>query len=264
MVRWWGGSWEDANTICWLVGQGHPSEKYGPSIGMISNPIYGKIKNGNQTTNQLKVSINDTRGWIPAYSSHDWRITPEESPELANHAQPRCHCALQHPPHRLFLAPPRWTKLGGDWLYSVWGSLESTRAEWPKEFRASELWHHDGRLVLTSSPQQNDGTRQKPPSQFSGILHFKQAQISHKLLMSPTSLPISVESRRIQMLETSRFQPPFLHGGATGWSPRRSPDKFSHEFCQFCPKNVHELVRLICLIAPRLVGQTKRVDGWTG
>ena len=33
----------------WL---GHPSEKYGPSIGMISNPIYGKIKNGNQTTNQ--------------------------------------------------------------------------------------------------------------------------------------------------------------------------------------------------------------------
>ena len=34
----------------WL---GHPSEKY-ESIGMISNPIYGKIKNGNQTTNQSK------------------------------------------------------------------------------------------------------------------------------------------------------------------------------------------------------------------
>ena len=33
----------------WL---GHPPEKYGPSIGMISNPIYAKIKNGNQTTNQ--------------------------------------------------------------------------------------------------------------------------------------------------------------------------------------------------------------------
>ena len=33
----------------WLVGQGHPSEKY-ESVGMMSNPIYGKIKNGNQTT----------------------------------------------------------------------------------------------------------------------------------------------------------------------------------------------------------------------
>ena len=33
----------------WLV---HPSEKYGPSIGMIRNPIYGKIEMF-QTTNQL-------------------------------------------------------------------------------------------------------------------------------------------------------------------------------------------------------------------
>ena len=34
----------------WL---GHPSEKYGPSSGMIRHPILmGTLKNGNQTTNQ--------------------------------------------------------------------------------------------------------------------------------------------------------------------------------------------------------------------
>ena len=37
----------------WLVGQGHPSEKY-ESIGMMDIPnILGQIKNGHQTTNQM-------------------------------------------------------------------------------------------------------------------------------------------------------------------------------------------------------------------
>ena len=36
----------------WLV-VGPPLWKIWKSIGMISNPIYGKIKNGNQTTNQV-------------------------------------------------------------------------------------------------------------------------------------------------------------------------------------------------------------------
>ena len=37
----------------WLVGQGHPSEKYDfVNWDDDSNPIYWKIKNGNQTTNQ--------------------------------------------------------------------------------------------------------------------------------------------------------------------------------------------------------------------
>ena len=36
---------------CWLV-VGPPLWNIWKSIGMISNPIYGKIKNGNQTTNQ--------------------------------------------------------------------------------------------------------------------------------------------------------------------------------------------------------------------
>ena len=35
----------------WLVGQGHPSEKYERQLGWLF-PIYGKIENGNQTTNQ--------------------------------------------------------------------------------------------------------------------------------------------------------------------------------------------------------------------
>ena len=42
--------------ICWLVVFRHPSEKY-ESIGMIRNPRYGKIKNGNQTTNQMNIEI---------------------------------------------------------------------------------------------------------------------------------------------------------------------------------------------------------------
>ena len=38
----------------WLVGQGHPSEKYEfVNWDDVCNPIYGKIKNGNQTTNQV-------------------------------------------------------------------------------------------------------------------------------------------------------------------------------------------------------------------
>ena len=41
-----------SNSSIYLVGGLNPSEKY-ESIGMISNPIYGKIKNGNQTTNQI-------------------------------------------------------------------------------------------------------------------------------------------------------------------------------------------------------------------
>ena len=36
----------------YLIAGLNPSEKY-ESIGMIRNPIYGKIKNGNQTTNQI-------------------------------------------------------------------------------------------------------------------------------------------------------------------------------------------------------------------
>ena len=40
--------------LCWLV-VGPPLWKIWKSIGMISNPIDGKIKNGNQTTNQLCV-----------------------------------------------------------------------------------------------------------------------------------------------------------------------------------------------------------------
>ena len=40
----------------WLVVFRHPSEKY-ESIGMIRNPRYGKIKNGNQTTNQMNIEI---------------------------------------------------------------------------------------------------------------------------------------------------------------------------------------------------------------
>ena len=40
----------------WL---GHPSGKIWKSIGMIRNPIYGKIKNGNQTTNQMVMTWGD-------------------------------------------------------------------------------------------------------------------------------------------------------------------------------------------------------------
>ena len=42
LLKWTSSGW-------WL---GHPSEKIWKSVGMISNPIYGKIKNGNPTTNQ--------------------------------------------------------------------------------------------------------------------------------------------------------------------------------------------------------------------
>ena len=49
------------------MGQGHPSEKYGPSIGMMKFPIYGKIKHGNQTTNQNIISKQQP---IPLMSSH--------------------------------------------------------------------------------------------------------------------------------------------------------------------------------------------------
>ena len=45
--------------IVWLVGQGHPSEKWwSSSIGMIIATQYmGKITNGNQTTNQMYIQI---------------------------------------------------------------------------------------------------------------------------------------------------------------------------------------------------------------
>ena len=47
-----------AKTTGWWLG--HPSEKY-ESIGMIRNPIYGKIKNGNQTTNQTNMCFGDVK-----------------------------------------------------------------------------------------------------------------------------------------------------------------------------------------------------------
>ena len=40
----------------WLVGQGHPSETYESQLGWLFL-IHGKIKNGNQTTNQLWMNV---------------------------------------------------------------------------------------------------------------------------------------------------------------------------------------------------------------
>ena len=40
----------------WLVGGLNPSEKYESHLGWLF-PIYGKIKNGNQTTNQMKITF---------------------------------------------------------------------------------------------------------------------------------------------------------------------------------------------------------------
>ena len=53
----WRGLCQKRKPGWWL---GHPSEKY-ESIGMISNPIYGKIENGNQTTNQKRSALFRTR-----------------------------------------------------------------------------------------------------------------------------------------------------------------------------------------------------------
>ena len=53
-IRGWNGSevqLEVPVVHCWLVVQ-PPLWKIWTSIGMIRNPIYGTIKNGNQTTNQ--------------------------------------------------------------------------------------------------------------------------------------------------------------------------------------------------------------------
>ena len=49
------------NFIFWLV-VGPPLWKIWKSIGMISNPIYGKIKNGNQTTNQSSLDLLRSAG----------------------------------------------------------------------------------------------------------------------------------------------------------------------------------------------------------
>ena len=49
-------------TVFWLV-VGPTLWKIWKSVGMISNPIYGKIKNGNQTTTILKVTVFIAR-WI--------------------------------------------------------------------------------------------------------------------------------------------------------------------------------------------------------
>ena len=50
----------------WLV-VGPPLWKIRKSIGMIRNPIYGKIKNGNQTTNQWYLDVSEN-GDTPANS----------------------------------------------------------------------------------------------------------------------------------------------------------------------------------------------------
>ena len=51
--NWWECAIIDHHN--WLV-VGPPLWKIWKSIGMISNPIYGKIKNGNQTTNQIRMT----------------------------------------------------------------------------------------------------------------------------------------------------------------------------------------------------------------
>ena len=54
----------------WLV-VGPPLWKIWTSIGMISNPIYGKIKHGNQTTNQISIYYMAYQStFIPTKCSH--------------------------------------------------------------------------------------------------------------------------------------------------------------------------------------------------
>ena len=48
-----------------------PLKNMSSSIGMISNPIYGKIKNGNQTTNQ-----KETLGCFVPFLIHDKQNSP--------------------------------------------------------------------------------------------------------------------------------------------------------------------------------------------
>ena len=67
-------AWTSINKNGWLV-VGPPLWKIWKSLGMMTFPIYGKIKHGNQTTNQMEVS-DAFRSHGGGPSHHPARVPP--------------------------------------------------------------------------------------------------------------------------------------------------------------------------------------------
>ena len=81
---------------CLVGGLGHPSEKYESQLGWLF-PIYGKIKNGNQTTNQLY------NGCLAHNSHQPVRTSPSTIPFRAF---PMVHLAVGHLTQSVPLSTP--------------------------------------------------------------------------------------------------------------------------------------------------------------
>ena len=61
----------------------HPSEKYESQLGWLF-PIYGKIKNGNQTTNQKNIGTLLKKSWTSAFQQQCLTLTEHVSQKQSN------------------------------------------------------------------------------------------------------------------------------------------------------------------------------------
>ena len=91
--------WEQGTARFWLV-VGPPLWKIWKSIGMMTFPIYGKIKNGNQTTNQDLMALSLSLLFSPWYLPEDL-------------------CPVPRPGRRQFIMSPRHNEFVGEFQQNV-------------------------------------------------------------------------------------------------------------------------------------------------
>ena len=104
----------------WLV-VGPPLWKIWKSIGMMTFPIYGKIKHGNQTTNQKKMGVPDFEPCDPTCSCKKLLEPQEKTPPNSSESSPVLSVANNNRGGQWVHPNKKWTTLQLTYSYEKYG-----------------------------------------------------------------------------------------------------------------------------------------------